>query len=33
MIKRLRLKFVATNMIIVTILLCVILGLVYYFTS
>ena len=33
MIKRLRLKFVATNMTIVTILLCVILGLVYYFTS
>ena len=32
MIKKLRLKFVAINMGIVTIMLCVILGLVYYFT-
>ena len=32
MIKRLRLKFVVINMSIVTIMLCVILGLVYYFT-
>lgn len=33
MIKKLRIKFVAINMSIVTILLCVILGLVFYFTS
>lgn len=33
MIKRLRLKFVLINMTIVTILLCIILGLVFYFTS
>lgn len=33
MIKKLRLKFVLINMTIVTILLCVILGLVFYFTS
>lgn len=33
MIKRLRAKFVAINMAIVTLLLCVILALVYYFTS
>ena len=32
MIKKLRIKFVAINMGIVTIMLCVILGLVYYFT-
>lgn len=33
MIKKLRLKFVLINMTIVTILLCIILGLVFYFTS
>lgn len=33
MIKRLRLKFVAINMTLVTLLLCVILGLVYYSTA
>ena len=33
MIKRLRAKFVAINMAIVMLLLCVILALVYYFTS
>lgn len=33
MIKKLRLKFVLINMSIVTILLCIILGLVFYFTS
>lgn len=32
MIKKLRMKFVAINMSIVTIMLCVILGLVFYFT-
>ena len=31
--KKLRLKFVLINMSIVTIMLCVILGLVFYFTS
>lgn len=33
MLKKLRLKFVLINMSIVTIMLCVILGLVFYFTS
>ena len=33
MIKRLRIKFVAINMAIVTLLLCIIFGLVFYFTS
>lgn len=33
MIKRLRIKFVVINMTIVTLLLCIILGLVFYFTS
>ena len=33
MIKRLRLKFVAINMTLVTLLLCVILGLIYYSTA
>ena len=33
MLKNLRLKFVLINMSIVTIMLCVILGLVFYFTS
>ena len=33
MIKKLRLKFVLINMSIVTLLLCIILGLVFYFTS
>lgn len=33
MIKRLRRKFVIINMAIVTLMLCVILGMVYYFTS
>ena len=33
MIKRLRIKFVAVNMAIVTLLLCCILGLVLYFTQ
>ena len=33
MIKKLRFKFVMINMSIVTVLLCVILGLVFYFTS
>lgn len=33
MIKKLRLKFIAINMSIVTIMLCVILGLVFYFTK
>lgn len=32
MIKKLRFKFVAINMSIVVIMLCIILGLVYYFT-
>lgn len=32
MIKRLRLKFVMINMTIVTMMLCAILGLVFYFT-
>lgn len=33
MIKRLRLKFVAINMALVTVLLCVIMALVYYSTA
>ena len=33
MLKKLRLKFVLINMSIVTIMLCVILGLIFYFTS
>ncbi|WP_346704903.1 HAMP domain-containing sensor histidine kinase [uncultured Agathobaculum sp.] len=33
MIKKLRLKFILINMSIVTLLLCIILGLVFYFTS
>lgn len=33
MIQKLRFKFVLINMSIVTIMLCVILGLVFYFTS
>lgn len=33
MIKRLRIKFVCINMTIVTIMLCVIFGLVLHFTS
>ena len=33
MIKKLRIKFVVVNMCIVTIMLCVILGLIFYFTS
>lgn len=33
MIKKLRWKFVMINMMIVTIMLCVILGLVYHFTK
>lgn len=32
MIKRLRLKFIAVNMTLVTVMLCIILGLVYHFT-
>ena len=33
MIKKLRMKFVAVNMVIATVMLCVILGMVYSFTS
>ena len=33
MIRKLRIKFVAVNMVIVSIALCIILGLVYYFTQ
>ena len=33
MIKKLRMKFVAENMVIATVMLCVILGMVYSFTS
>ena len=33
MIQKLRFKFVLINMSIVTIMLCIILGLVFYFTS
>ena len=33
MIKKLRIKFIAINMVIVTVMLCVIFGMIYYFTQ